>query len=100
MPAVGPVLTAGPAADAVVAAIRELNAGVRVLDRGAYHRVEAPRSCVVTRAAIERHLGARFELPGDLEAILASFAGRFTVTTERAEWTDAGTDAPGRGGAR
>ena len=33
---VGPVLLAGSVADAVIAAIRASNAGVRVQDRGAY----------------------------------------------------------------
>lgn len=89
MRAVGPVLTAGPQAGAVVAAIRELNDRVTVIDRGAYLRIEAPLSCVVTRAAIERHLGRCFELPGDLEAIMPSFAGRLVVTSDQAEWTGA-----------
>ena len=51
---VGPVLQAGTSADAIVAAIRELNPGVEVVDRGSYLRVQVERRCVVTRASIER----------------------------------------------
>lgn len=84
---VGPVLEAGEAARAVVAAIRDLNPGVEVRDRGAYLRVQAPRRCVVTREAIERSLGRPFELPGDLECLMPSFKGRFQVSDAQASWT-------------
>lgn len=83
---VGPVLQAGRAADAVVAAIRALNADVELLDRGAYVRVLAARRCLVTRAAIEAELGAPFRLPRDLEAIMSSFKGRFRVSADEAAW--------------
>jgi hypothetical protein len=83
---VGPVLRAGPIADAVVAAIRALNQDVVLVDRGAYLRVLVPGRCVVTRAAIEAELGRAFRLPGDLEAILSAFKGRFRVDEEGAEW--------------
>ena len=83
---VGPVLEAGAVADAITAAIRELNAGVELLDRGAYVRVLVPQRCSVTRAAIERALGAMFRLPGDLELVMPSFQGRFTVTEDEAIW--------------
>jgi toluene monooxygenase system ferredoxin subunit len=83
---VGPVLQAGPIADAVLGAIRALNADVRVLDRGAYLRVLCPRRCVVTRAAIEARTGAPFRLPGDLELVMSSFKGRFAVSEDDASW--------------
>jgi toluene monooxygenase system ferredoxin subunit len=83
---VGPVLQAGPVTDAVVSAIRRLNAGVRVVDRGAYVRVLCPRRCVVTRAAIEAATGSAFRLPGDLELIMSSFKGRLAVTADEASW--------------
>ena len=83
---VGPVLQAGPATDAVIAAVRELNPQVEVLDRGAYLRVLAPGRCLVTRAHIERHRGCAFVLPGDLELVMSSFKGRLTVTEEEACW--------------
>ena len=83
---VGPVLQAGPAADAVVSAIRSLNEDVVVVDRGAYVRVLVPRRCIVTRAAIEATTREPFRLPGDLERIMPSFKGRFHVTEEQAVW--------------
>ena len=86
----GPVLHAGPVAEAVVAAIRALNADVSVLNRGAYLRVSAAGRCRVTREAIEREIGATFELPRDLEAVMSSFAGRLTVDEGEAVWTAPG----------
>jgi toluene monooxygenase system protein D len=84
---VGPVLETGDAARAVIAAIRELNPGTEVRDRGAYLRVEVPGRCVVTRAAIERLLGRTFLLPGDLELLMPAFKGRFAVSEEQAVWS-------------
>jgi toluene monooxygenase system protein D len=83
---VGPVLQAGPVADAVIAAIRELNAGVEIVDRGAYLRVSCGGRCRVTRAALERHRGAPFRLPMDLEAVMSSFKGRLSMSEEEACW--------------
>lgn len=83
---VGPVLVEGVETDAVIAAIRELNADVTVVDRGAYLRVEVPNRCVVTRAAIERGLGRPFVLPGDLERIMPSFKGALSVALDEAAW--------------
>ena len=83
---VGPVLQSGPLGAAVVDAIRALNAEARVVDRGAYVRVLCPRRCVVTRAAIEHRTGAPFRLPGDLELVMSSFKGRFTVDDDEARW--------------
>jgi toluene monooxygenase system protein D len=83
---VGPVLQSGVAADAVIAAIAELNPDVELLDRGAYVRVLVPNRCVVTRAAIELRTQRPFHLPRDLEAIMSSFKGRFRVTADEASW--------------
>jgi toluene monooxygenase system protein D len=84
---VGPVLTACEDAAAVVRAIRSLNPEVEVRDRGSYLRVQAPRRCIVTRAAIERALGRTFQLPGDLEVLMPAFKGRFRVSEEEASWS-------------
>ena len=84
--AVGPVLTPGPLADAVIAAIRGANADVTVIDRGAYLRVLVPRRCRLERARVAEILEADFQLPGDLEAIMPSFRGRLTIAEERALW--------------
>jgi MmoB/DmpM family protein len=83
---VGPVLIAGELATAVIAAIRECNVGVEIADRGAYLRVLVPSCCVVSRAAIERQLGADFELPGDLEQVMASFKGTLVIAETEVRW--------------
>jgi toluene monooxygenase system protein D len=84
--AVGPVLEASETGRAVIAAIRADNADVVVIDRDAYLRVLVPGRCRVTRAAIEEALGRAFRLPGDLELVMPSFKGAFTVTTDEAIW--------------
>ncbi len=83
---VGPVLQAGPLADAIVAAIRDLNRDVIVVDRGAYVRVLAPRICTVTRASIEKHLGRQMRFPGELETVLSAFKGSIQLTQNEAVW--------------
>jgi hypothetical protein len=83
---VGPVLQAGEVAQAILAAACAENAGVEAIDRGSYLRLSAPRRCCVSRAAIEAALGRPFRLPGDLERVMASFAGRFQVDEDRACW--------------
>jgi hypothetical protein len=82
----GPVLVAGPRADAVIRAIAESCADVLVIERGSYVRVGVAGRCRVTRDALSRHAGVVFVLPADLEAIMPSFRGRFRVTDEEAEW--------------
>jgi toluene monooxygenase system protein D len=84
---VGPVLTAGDPARAIVAAIRELNREVRVEDRGAYLRVLVPRRCIVTRSAIEHAIGHAFRLPFDLEPLMPAFKGSLRMDDECAEWS-------------
>jgi MmoB/DmpM family len=83
---VGPVLEAGETARAVIDAIRRLNEGVEVRDRGSYLRVLVRRRCRVTREAIEHTLGRPFRLPGDLEIVMPSFKGMFRVTDDEAVW--------------
>src|SRR5262245_61681752 len=83
---VGPVLMAGDVAQAVIAAIRQLNADAEVLDRGSYLRVLVPRRCVVTQQAVEKNLGRAFRLPEDLEKAMPSFQGVFEVSENEAHW--------------
>jgi toluene monooxygenase system protein D len=83
---VGPVLQIGALSDAIVAAIRDLNQDVTVLDRGAYLRVLVPRRCVVTRDAIEKHLGRPVRFPGELETVMSAFKGSIQLTQEDATW--------------
>jgi toluene monooxygenase system ferredoxin subunit len=84
---VGPVLTAGGATQAIIAAMRRLNPDLEVTDRGSYLRVHAAGCCRLTRAAVERELGGAFRLPGDLEQVMTSFRGRFAVSEEEASWS-------------
>jgi hypothetical protein len=84
---VGPVLRAGELADAVLAAVEDDNPGsdVRVVDRGDYVRISTERSCRVTRASIERHLGRAFKL-AELEAEMPSFSGRLRTRDDEFVW--------------
>lgn len=91
MERVGPVLEANDVGRAVVAAIREHNGGVEIQDRGSYLRVLVPGRCTVSRQAVERVLGRAFRLPSDLESIMPSFRGTFSVTENEAVWAFSGT---------
>jgi MmoB/DmpM family len=83
---VGPVLQAGAVSDAIVAAIKDLNQNVLVLNRGAYLRVLVPGKCIVTRKAIEKHLGRSFRFPGELETVMSAFKGAIVLTEGDATW--------------
>jgi hypothetical protein len=83
---VGPVLQSGTVANAIIAAIKDLNQDVMVLDRGAYVRVLVPRCCVVTRSAIETHLGRSFRFPGELETVMSAFKGSLQLNQNDAAW--------------
>ena len=83
---VGPVLQSGPVANAIIAAIKDLNHDVMLVDRGAYVRVLVPRCCVVTRSAIEEHLGRPFRFPGELETVMSAFKGSLQLNQDDAAW--------------
>lgn len=83
---VGPVLQAGPLAEAVIAAIRQANPDLEVIDRGSYLRVLCAGTCAVSRAAIEAAAGRSFRLPVDLEAIMPSFKGRLWMSDDAVRW--------------
>jgi hypothetical protein len=83
---VGPVLTAGLCADAVVSAIREQNPSVSVQTQAGYLRVLVPERCCVTASAIELALGRPFVLPRDLELIMPAFKGKLRVDHVSAVW--------------
>ena len=83
---VGPVLQSGALAAAIVAAIRDLNSDVLVLDRGAYLRVLVRQRCVVTRNAIEKHLGRSVRFPGELETVMSAFKGGLQLSEDKAIW--------------
>jgi len=88
---VGPVLQSGPVANAIIAAIKDLNEDVMVVDRGAYVRVLVPRCCVLTRSAIEKHLGRSFRFPGELEIVMSGFKGSLQLNQDDAGWRFAQT---------
>jgi toluene monooxygenase system protein D len=83
---VGPVLQAGALTDAIVAAIRDLNQDVVVVDRGAYLRLLVPVKCVVTRDSIEKHLGRPVRFPGELETVMSAFKGSIRMNQDEAVW--------------
>jgi toluene monooxygenase system protein D len=83
---VGPVLQAGALSSAIVAAIQDLNSDVIVVDRGAYLRVLAPRTCMVTRVSIEKHLRRPMRFPGELETVMSAFKGAMRLTEDEAVW--------------
>jgi toluene monooxygenase system protein D len=91
---VGPVLQSGPVANAIIAAIKDLNQDVMVVDRGAYIRVLVPKYCVVTRSAIEEHLGRSFRFPGELETVMSAFKGSLQLNQDNAAWRFAQTQTP------
>jgi len=83
---VGPVLEASDLGRAVMAALRAENANIEVQDRGSYLRVLAVGRCAVTRQAVERVVGRPIRFPSELESVMPSFRGRFTVTEDEAVW--------------
>jgi hypothetical protein len=70
---VGPVLQSGTVTNAIIAAIKDLNQDVLVVDRGA-----------VTRSAIEKHLGRPFRFPGELETVMSAFKGSLQLNQDDA----------------
>ena len=86
-PAWGRCSRAGPRSQAVLAAIRELNGEVEVIDRGAYLRVLVRDRCRLTRSAVERHLGERFHLPGRPGGGDGLVRGTLSMSEEEAVWT-------------
>jgi toluene monooxygenase system protein D len=90
---VGPVLLAGRVAEAIVAAIRKQNAGVRVTPRGSYVRVAVTEHCEVHGHLVEQILGEPFRLLHDLERVMPSFRGRLSLSEAVASW-DAGPVTP------
>lgn len=84
---VGPVLRSGPLAEAVIDAVADDNPGsdVIVVDRGDYLRIHTARSCRLTQASLERHLGQPMLLAA-LEADMPSFTGRLRTRVDEYLW--------------
>jgi len=85
--AVGPVLRMCDDLELVIRAIQEDNPpeSLEVVDRGAYVRVQRPGLLRVTRASLQRHLGADFEM-SQLESMVAAFAGRIRTSSDEVVW--------------
>jgi toluene monooxygenase system protein D len=85
--AVGPVLRMCNEVDLVVRAIEDDNPAdsVQILDCGAYVRVQRSGFLKLTRASLERHLGAGFQM-SQLESIMSAFAGRIRTSSDEIVW--------------
>jgi toluene monooxygenase system protein D len=85
--AVGPVLRMCDEIELVVRAIQDDNPSdsVEVLDCGAYVRVQRSGFLKLTRASLERHLGAGFQI-SQVESIMSAFAGRIRTSSDEIVW--------------
>jgi len=85
--AVGPVLRMCDEVELVVRAIQDDNPSdsVEILDCGAYVRVQRSGFLKLTRASLERHLGAGFQM-SQLESMMSAFAGRIQTSTDQIVW--------------
>jgi hypothetical protein len=84
---VGPIMRAGPLADAMVDAIEEDNpsSDVYVLDRDDYVRIHTTHECRLKRETLVKHLGREISL-AQLEVQMPSFKGRLETRTEQIRW--------------
>jgi toluene monooxygenase system protein D len=84
---VGPVVRAGPLAEAIIDAVADDNPGrdVLVLDRDDYVRIHTAQTCRLTRASLERHLGQPVQL-ATLEIDMPAFKGRLRTRTDEYVW--------------
>ncbi len=84
---VGPVVRAGPLAEAIIDAVADDNPGrdVLVLDRDDYVRIHTAQTCRLTRASLERHLGQPVQL-ATLEIDMPAFKGRLRTRTDEYLW--------------
>jgi toluene monooxygenase system protein D len=85
--AVGPVLRMCDEVELVLHAIQDDNPpdSVEVLDCGAYVRVQRSGFLKLTRASLERHLGAGFQM-SQVETIMSAFAGRIRTSSNEIVW--------------
>jgi toluene monooxygenase system protein D len=85
--AVGPVLRMCDEVELVVRAIQDDNPSdsVEVLDCGAYVRVQRSGFLKLTRASLERHVGAGAQM-SQVESIMSAFAGRIRTSSDEIVW--------------
>jgi toluene monooxygenase system protein D len=84
---VGPVIRSGALAEAIIDAVAEDNPGsdVIVVDRDDYLRIHTAHECRLTRASLEKHLGAPYQLAA-LEMDMPSFKGRLRTRADEYVW--------------
>lgn len=83
---VGPVLINSPLSHCIIQAIINLNSQVSIVDRGAYIRILAPRSLVLTRNAVMEITGEAFNLPSDLEKVMCASKGKMQISSGEVRW--------------
>jgi toluene monooxygenase system protein D len=85
---VGPVVRTGLLAEAIIDAVADDNPDrdVLVVDRGDYVRIHTARTCRLTRASLQHHLGTPFELAA-LEIEMPSFKGRLRTRVDEYVWS-------------
>ena len=85
--AVGPVLRMCDEVELVVRAIQDDNPSdsVQILDCGAYVRVQRSGFLKLTRASLERHVGAGVQM-SQVESIMSAFAGRIRTSSDEIVW--------------
>lgn len=83
----GPLLRGGETTSAIVDAIVEDNPekDVRVVDHGAYIRVEAEGGITLRRVTVEQMLGRPF-LMQEIEVYLTGFSGKIETTQDYVRW--------------
>lgn len=80
---VGPVLTAGDVATAVIEAAEEDNPGkeIHLDDHGSYVRLDVEDECIIRRETVEVMIGRPFKMY-ELEATMSAFNGQIETSTD------------------
>jgi toluene monooxygenase system protein D len=83
----GPVFRGGDMAMVALEAIREDNPGkeIKIVDHGAYLRVEADGGLIVRRKTMEEILGRPFSMQ-ELEICISGFSGKIDAQDEYMRW--------------
>lgn len=86
--AVGPVLNSGPWLNGMIAAFKESNLDLRIINRGSYCRILAPTRLLLTREAFLKNLQGETNWPDFLNLIMSSFTGKLSIESEKIEWIE------------
>lgn len=87
---VGPIFVKGELTEQLLLALKELNEGIQITDRGAYYRVEAVQRCFLTRSCAEKYTNQPISLVLALEATMLSFSGVLQCDEEKVSWSEHG----------